>query len=57
MQRCPEKTKAEKTKSKALLCGAKEIMKGERAPSCLFENITTADKKCNSYEIKSINDN
>lgn len=57
MQRRPKKTKAERIKSKALLYGAKEIMKGERVPSCLFEEITTADKKFNSYEINSINDN
>lgn len=57
MQRRPKKTKAERIKSKALLYGTKEIMKGERVPSCLFEEITAADKKFNSYEINSINDN
>ena len=34
MQRRPKKTKAERIKSKALLYGAKEIMKGQRVPSC-----------------------
>lgn len=53
----PQEDKRTKDQVKSFVIWYKEKNKGEQISSCLFKKITTADKKFNYYEKKSINDN